>query len=95
MYLHEDFIACIKGRFAYAHPGNVCQLLESFNKLAGAGAEVFMSTDWSQLREVIEVKYKGKREYIYITDITYSDFLCVELTKQLSTVRDNLGILVN
>ena len=88
MYLHDDFIKLIKSRFAYAHPGNVNQLLESFNKLAGAGVEIYLVTDWLNNREVIELYYMNKKQMIYLNDITYSDKTCVDMCKMLSTVGD-------
>ncbi|QHJ80753.1 MAG: hypothetical protein [Bacteriophage sp.] len=37
MYLPQEFISHVRWRFRHAHKGNVTQLLEALNKLAGIG----------------------------------------------------------
>lgn len=89
MYLHDDFIKLIKSRFAYAHPGNVNQLLESFNKLARDGVSFSLETDYVANCEQLRCCYERHTSLVQLP-MLYTDVECVLMCRKLVQVRSCL-----
>lgn len=86
MYLHNDFIDSIKSRFEYAHPGNVNQLLESLNKLAGDGVSFCIEADYISNCEQLRCSYERHVSLIQLP-LVYRDIDCIHMCRKLQQVR--------
>lgn len=94
MYLHDDFIKMIKSRFAYAHKGNVNQLLESFDKLARDDVHFWIECNHVDNCEQLTCWY-GDKNMVHKLPFVWTDNSCFKLIKFLSTVRDKMSVLVS